>query len=144
MNRRGFTLIELLFVLIIVLILNAVAVPQHLNFLEKTRSIEAIIYIGSLRRAMDRYWYNQRAFSLYYRPATLDKLDIGNPNGDIDRFFNYTIKDNSTEDIKNYTIRAERIGKPETHWIQWMQIDNDTGSLYKSNALGGQKKLTSD
>ena len=85
-----------------------------------------------------------KAFSPYYKSVTLDTLDIDNPNRDMDRFFNYSIEDNSTEDIKNYKIRAERIGMPETHWMVWVQTDNDTGSLYKSKALGGHRTLPSD
>lgn len=137
MRRKGFTLLEVLIVVIIIGILAAIALPQYVTTIEKARSAEATSNIGALRSSMDRYWYDQGAFASSYSAATLAILDIDNPNNDSNRLFDYTLTDNSTSATKNYTIRAERIGKAATHWVQWTQTDNNTGRLYKSNALGG-------
>lgn len=140
MNKKGFTLIELLTVFIIIGILAAIALPQYVSTLEKARSAEATVNVGSLRMAMHRHWYEQRAMLFEYYPVAFDTLDIDNPNNNTNRFFNYYLKDNSTKEAKNYTIRAERIGFPQLYWIQWAQINNNTGRFTRSNALGGPEK----
>lgn len=135
--RRGFTLLEMLIVVIIIGILAAIALPQYVSTIEKARSAEATSNIGSLRSSMDRYWYDKVALSTTYTAATLAMLDLDNPNDDTGAMYTYVLTDNSTLTTKNYTIRAERDGKTATHWVQWTQTDNNTGKMYKSNALGG-------
>jgi len=137
MNKRGFTLIEILTVIMIISILSAIALPQYITTLEKARSAEATVNIGSLRTSIHRYWYDQRTFGKNYSPASFDKLDIDNPNNITNRFFNYYLKDDSTKEAKNYKIRAERIGFPSLYWVQWTQLNNNTGRFTRSNALGG-------
>ena len=137
MIKRGFTLLEVLIVVIIIGILAAIALPQYIDTIEKARSAEATANVGTLRSSMDRYWYEQGALASSYTAAALANLDVNNPNDDTGRLFNYTLTDTSTAATKTYTIRAERIGKVATHWVQWTQTDNNTGRLYKSNALGG-------
>ncbi|MFC1667272.1 type IV pilin protein [Candidatus Omnitrophota bacterium] len=136
-RKKGFTLLEVLIVTIIIGVLAAIALPQYVSTIEKARSAEGAIHIGSLRSSMLRYWYGRMSFSASYAPGTLDMLDINNPNNDTGRFYNYTLTDNSTITTRSYTIRAERITNGSIYWLQWVQTDNNTGNLYKSDALGG-------
>ena len=80
MDRKGFTLLELLIVFIIISTTVSIALPQYICAIEKARSAEAMITIGSLRSSIYRYWYDQKSLSDTYHPATFDNLDIDNPN----------------------------------------------------------------
>lgn len=137
MNRKGFTLLELLVVVMIISILVATALPNYIAAIEKARSAEATIMVGALRGSMLRHWYGQKGLANTYTPATLDTLDIGNPHANPDLFYAYSLTDKSTLDTRNYIIRAERRGKETEYWVQWVQLDNNTGMLYRSKGLGG-------
>ena len=76
--KKAFTLIELLVVVLIIGILSAVALPQYQKAVEKARVAEALVDIGVLSQAVDRFLLdngmpqNQEDVS--------DKLDIAVPN----------------------------------------------------------------
>ena len=54
-NNKGFTLIELLVVVLIIGILAAIALPQYMKAVRKSRAAEALIVVKSLKDAADRY-----------------------------------------------------------------------------------------
>jgi len=54
MNKKGFTLIELLVVVLIVGILAAIALPQYLKVVEKSRASEALSVLGAMAAAVQR------------------------------------------------------------------------------------------
>ena len=137
MNKKGFTLMELLITVIIISILSSVAMPHYVTTLEKARYAEASVNVGGLRGSMERYWYEQVSFKRPYRPATLDIMDVRNPNFTVNRYYNYFLSDSSTKDIRSFVIGAKRIGREKTYWIEWVQNNNNTGKLYRSSSLGG-------
>lgn len=62
-SNEGFTLIELLVVIIIVGILSAVALPNILNQVGRSREVEAKKNLSSLATAQQAFFFERRRFS---------------------------------------------------------------------------------
>jgi len=134
MHKKGFTLLEVLIVVIIIGILATIALHQYTATIEKARSGEAIINVGSIRVALDRYWYQNGAMP---KDDDFTELDIDNPNAVINKLYTYTFKDNGTSNaIRKYTVTATRAGD-DTTWIKWTQTNNVVGKVTRSANLGG-------
>ena len=75
MSEKGFTLIELLVVVLIIGVLAAIALPQYLRSVEKSRISEALITNRKIYDSLQRYILAQGYPSGEYIPAR-DALDI--------------------------------------------------------------------
>ena len=78
MNRKAFTLLELLIVILIIVVLATLAVPQYINFIEKSRAAEAIRIIRMIATAQDLCKLEHGHFT-----SVLSELDVAIPSGDI-------------------------------------------------------------
>lgn len=76
-KAKGFTLIELLVVIVIVGVLSAVAIPQFLNQVRRSRTAEAQAALTEVGRASEVYRLD---FGVY--PETYDNIKPGGDNKD--------------------------------------------------------------
>ena len=78
-NTRGFTLIELLVVVLIIGILSAVALPQYMRTVEKSRSTEALVNLKAIADAANRYFLMNDSYGGLDITAGTGNLDIDPP-----------------------------------------------------------------
>lgn len=133
MRKKGFTLLEVLIVVIIIGVLAAIALPQYSATLEKSKSAEAATNVGSIRTALDRYWYQNGSIT-----TTISNLDIDDPNNVTNKLYTYSIADDgTTATTRVYTVTATRVSGGNTYTVTWKQTNNNTGKLLRSANLGG-------
>ena len=90
MNKNsGFTIVELVVVLVIIGILAAMALPQYMKTVERSRQSEALTNLGAIRGAQIRYNLENALWA-----GSFDVLDIDNTS--IGTYFNYWVIDNVT------------------------------------------------
>ena len=94
----GFTLIELLVVVLIIGILAAVAVPQYEKVVEKTRAMEAVGLVRSVRQAQELYYMQNSRYA-----SSLDALTLSFPRS-LAKNFNW----DSPDQLKNGRFAISR------------------------------------
>ncbi|MBI5149672.1 MAG: prepilin-type N-terminal cleavage/methylation domain-containing protein [Candidatus Omnitrophica bacterium] len=101
-KRDGFTLLEIIIVIIIVGVLASLALPRFFSTVEFSKSMEAMMSMGTLRGAMERCYL---ASSGSYASCALTSLDVENPANSPGSRFTYAV---SGQTAIGYTITATR------------------------------------
>lgn len=148
--KEGFTLIELLVVVLIIAILSALALPQYVKTVEKTRAAEALLNLKALADSANRYWLANNgdyfnmcddrknapprrsqdadfivSYALRNTPDRNYSLDIDVPD---DSRFAYFIDNNSFAPSPTATIGALRKNLPENRAYS-LNIHLDNGEI---------------
>ncbi|MCX5796672.1 MAG: prepilin-type N-terminal cleavage/methylation domain-containing protein, partial [Elusimicrobia bacterium] len=125
-QRRGFTLIELLVVVLIIGILAAVGVPQYFKVVEKGRVAEAVAYVGTMRRAQDRYALRAGAYS-----GDANLLDTGVPNF---KYFSNAASVVGGSPTTGWTVTITRNAGAPTNYGAYTVTFNSLTGIFSSNA----------
>jgi type IV pilus assembly protein PilE len=126
-KNSGFTLLELIIVIVIIGILASIAMPRFFRTAERSRAVEALSMLGSIRTAMQRYYAANGA----YTGATLDNLDIDNPNNATlypNALFSYTLAVPTGTTFTATATRNSVKGGDGTSTITINQDGNITGT----------------
>ena len=129
MTRGGFTLLELLMVVIIIGILAAAAIPTYSRTVEKSRSAEAMNFLGALRASELRYQAQQGTAA---NPFTnvIANLDVDTPTSTL---WAFTVSGT----VPNSNAVATRAAAATICAGCTIEIDLTGGAACASNAIYG-------
>ena len=112
-GSHGLTLNELMITVIIVSVLAGLAIPSYLRAVEKARGGEALGTLRLIRAAEKVYYFDSSSFYTDLTVAVQGNLVgqgyIQNPNGDLQRAFDYSVLSNNGANPRSFTATAKRI-----------------------------------
>ena len=61
-SQRGFTLIEMMVVVAIIAILTAIAIPNYMDYVTRTKLTEAKTNLAAMRTKLEQYYQDQKTY----------------------------------------------------------------------------------
>ena len=132
-KSRGFTLIELLVVVLIIGILASVGVPQYFKVVEKGRVSEAVAYVGTIRRAQDRYCLLKGSYA-----GDANLMDTGVP---VFKYFSNAASVAGGTMTAGWTIGITRNAGAPTNYGAYTVTFNSLTGVFSSNAANAVNDL---
>jgi type IV pilus assembly protein PilA len=154
-DSTGFTLLELLFVMIIMGILTAVALPNFVGQVGKAREAEVKLLMGTIGRAQQAFHYERKQFASSYgalaggtggfssKYVTLELPEIGG-GGDTVKHRAISV-DGAKDQVKNFAIGVYYSGSGYYNLSLCQSFDTDedvnVGNSYTDNCENSGIKL---
>jgi prepilin-type N-terminal cleavage/methylation domain-containing protein len=105
-KRGGFTLLEIIIVIIIVGVLASLALPRFFTTVEFSKSMEALMSMGTLRGSMERcYMAAGGKYNPSPTPCNIGNIDVEDPGSSPGARFTYAV---SGQSATGYVITATR------------------------------------
>jgi len=120
-QAKGFTLIELLVVIVIVGVLSAVAIPQFLNQVRRSRTAEAQAALTEVGRASEVY-----RLDLGVYPKSYTTIKYGGPHGD--KYMNDKWR------APNYQTPVTSNRSTNPHGVRWHTTSNGAPYITRSGS----------
>ena len=92
-RKSGFTMIELLFVLAIIGILGAIAIPQYTQYTRKAKLNEAFTNLADWRTRLEQYYQDNRTYVSQTTANTIGFPSTYLTNVAAAKYFSYTASD---------------------------------------------------
>lgn len=141
-GKRGFTLLEVLIVIVILGVVAGLAIPIYSSQIERARGQEALMNLGALREAAQRYYssnnsYTSMSVRVFNIPQASTDLDIdpNNPAGGVTNIFTYTVAVSSSTAYILTATRRTGLGTPPDPPAGTNTITiNQAGAIVRSGA----------
>ena len=116
-KHSGFTLIELMVVVTVMSILMAIAVPQYIQYVQRSQLVEASSTLADLRVRLEQFYqdnrtYDNTAAGVIAVATPINSCGVNQPVAGTTRYFTYTCA--LAGGGQQYTLRATGIAGQKT------------------------------
>jgi len=132
MSEKSFTLLELIVVIIIIGILGTLGFVQYNNALERSRAVEGISFLGSLRKAQTGYYLENGQYLFAQGANALQPLGIDFGSF---KYFDNSISCTNTNPTTDYCQVHRNLTIPTAYFLY---INLSSGKISCNDVAGGQ------